>query len=372
LAGTIAGLTLVGLSLTVVLVFLNTDRSHLVTDSKIARTGDTHAYSVFDEYIRYTEFDRAGAGLPLMRLSLALMVFSFIAVLTRVRSPRSSLSVLPALTVGIGMASLAVIPSKWVWHFGALVALTAVAVATELERLAGERRSRLGTVRGVAAVAGVFAIALLAWTAPGITVTAIGFQNTSWRHAFNVGTWLVASCVLGAGIVWAVSSARRRGERSQQFARNTAWALVGFSALAIAFTIGLHVVDAVRSPWTAASQNLHALTGGSDCGLADHLDRDAIVRRIADPATATLVHPAVGAYVPCGRIPRIEDGVVETPDVIVTHWFWDFVDRDSPFSAARDLYGFRPTPGPEPYEGVGIQVVVPEVPGYVRADPLRS
>jgi hypothetical protein len=374
LAGTILGLALAGLSLIVVLVFFNTDWGHLAADAKIARAGATHNFSVLDEHTRYTGFDQDGAGMPLPRLSLALMILSFVSVLTWVLSRPQRVSVLPAWSVGLGLASLALVPSKWVWHFGALVALTAVAVAAEFERLAEERQSRLGTARRVVALGVVFGMALLAWTAPGFTATAIAFHDL-WGYAFNTDIWVIASGLAGAVIAVAISSARRRGEGSQQLARSTAWTLVGFSVLAIAFTIGLHVVDAVRSPWTAARQNLHVLMGVSNCGLADHLDRDAIVQRIADPATATLAHPALGLYVPCGRTPRIENGIVETPSVVMTHWLWDFVDRDNPFAAAEDLYGFRRTLGPQPYEGVGFEVVVPEVPGYVRtaavAEPQR-
>jgi hypothetical protein len=371
LAGTIAGLALVGLSLTVVLVFLQADWAHFAADTKIARAGTTHKFSVLDEYIRYTDFDQAGAGQPLPRLALGLMILSFVAVLTRVRSHLSSVSVLPAWSVGLGMASLAVIPSKWPWHFGALVALTAVAVAAEFERLVGEN-SRLGTVRRVAAAGAVFAIVLFAWTAPGVTVTAIGFQNINWADAFNAETWLVAACLASVGVAWATLAARRRRQPAGRLARSTAWMLVGLSATAISFTIGLHIVDAVRSPWTPARQNLHALAGVSDCGLADHLGRDAIVQKIEDPATATIAHPAVGLYVPCARIPRIERGIVELPSVVVTHSLSDFIDRDSPFAAADDLYGFRRTLGPRPYRSVDFEVVVPEVPGYVRADAVAE
>ena len=126
LAATFAGLSFAALALIVVLATLDTDLSHLLVDAAIARTGDTHAYSIWDEYLRYTQFDE-GAGLPLLKFSLAFMLASVIAVLARVRSVPVSVSLLPARSVAIGLVSLAFIPSKWPWHFGALVAIAAVA-----------------------------------------------------------------------------------------------------------------------------------------------------------------------------------------------------------------------------------------------------
>ena len=86
-------------------------------------------------------------------------------------------------------------------------------------------------------------------------------------------------------------------------------------------------------------------------------------------ATVTLIHPAIGAYFPCAEIPRISDGVVEIPTAHVAHRYWNVLERDSPFTAAAELYGLRRVVG-RPYHGADVESVARVIPGYARADAI--
>jgi hypothetical protein len=369
LVGTSLGLALAAFALLVVFIFFDADWSHRLNDAEIARSGHTHSYSVWDEYIRYTHFDE-GAGQPLLRLSLALMLLCVVAALFRMRSISTTVSLLPARSIGIGLASLALVPSKWPWHFGALAALAAIAAAAEIERLVRENEARVGTTRQFVAVGVVYGAAFLAWSAP-LSLTAqglIGLQEVRWRDGFNDYTWL-AACLLVYGVVIAATiSSRRRRPVSDQLARITAWSLVGFSSLVVVLTLALQVADAVASRWSPARQNLEALTGASGCGLGDHIGGNTAIIR---GASVVLVHPAVGVYFPCVTIPRVRGGLVEMPDAIVTHEYFVLLQRDSPFAAAADLYELRRTPE-RPFQGMDVNVVIPLIRGYERVDAVAN
>ena len=67
LAGSLAALGLSGSALAIVLITFDADLGQRLVGAKIASYGDTHAYSFWEEYLRYTDFD-GGAGLPIFRL----------------------------------------------------------------------------------------------------------------------------------------------------------------------------------------------------------------------------------------------------------------------------------------------------------------
>jgi hypothetical protein len=195
-------------------------------------------------------------------------------------------------------------------------------------------------------------------------------QETSWRHAFNGLTWLAALSLVAA---LAAVRTRRHGiapSRGRWLREALLWAIPVFSFTAIGVTVGLLAFDATRTPWTPLRQTLEALGGRSNCGLADRFGgSDGFPDEIARSGTATLVAPQLVPYVPCARTPAIENGVVETPALMVLELdVWPLTQRESPFTAFIDLYPIRDVAlGPH---GVRMLRVTPAVPGYAVADAV--
>ena len=69
------------------------------------------------------------------------MGLAVLAFLLRRRRERASLD-LASASLGVALRLLIATPSKWPWHFGALVGIAAVAVASETIRLSQGRRGR--------------------------------------------------------------------------------------------------------------------------------------------------------------------------------------------------------------------------------------
>ena len=297
------------------------------------------------------------------------MVVSVVAVLTRVRSVPTMVSLLPARSVGIGLALLAFIPSKWPWHFGALAAMTAVALAAEVQRLADEREQGPRTIRPIAALVLISLVALDAWTAPGISAIAIDLQRLDWRDGFNSNTWLIAWLLLLAVFLIGRLILRSWGRLSPVCSRPSRPGCSQASRSQQSVSPLLSTSSMRRGFHGILPENLEALAGGGSCGLADHLSRDSsLVARIADPRIRTLADPSVSLYFPCSSTPRIDGGLVELPDVIISQRNWELMSHDSPFTAAEDLYELRQAG--QPHQGVEVHLVTPTIPGYARADAI--
>jgi len=373
LFGGVAVLLLAGLALGLVLFTFDADLAHRLGDARVVTDGEVQGQSFWHEYLRYTKFEDWGGGTPLRRLSLMLMILSLAAALTRRRTGRTDVLLLPAWSVGIGLALLAFVPTKWPWHFGSLAAIAAVSTAAEAERLARERASAPRTFRPIVALAVISGVALAAWSDPGRSGSPFDLQRLSWRDGFNVYTWLIGALLIAAVAVAAgrVTSRRQRRPTPDLLSSLIAWALAGVSFAAVGVTIAVLAIDAVKVPWSPARQNLETLVGRSSCGLAHQLSSgNALADRIAEPSKPTLVHPSVGLYFPCATIPRIAGGLAEIPAVVVFQSNWPLFRKDSPFSGASDLYEFRLIAhGPHGIEVYSVRDAVPE---FVRADAIAE
>ena len=355
------------LALALVFFTLGADLQTRVDDARVLSGGEYHGEPWWREYRRYTGFDGAGGATAIRRLGLALLLLSVLAALTRRRGVGRGILLMPARNVAVGLALLALVPSKWAAHFGVLAAVGAVAVAAETARLiqTSDLPGRL-PIRHVLAPLVVAGVSLWAWRAPG-SWSLLDLQELSWNDGFGVKSygWIGVAAVV-AGLVVGV----RRRQGSIERPALVGWAVTVVSLAVVAVTIAVLVVDSAISPWSPARQNLEALAGGGSCGLAHHLTgREGLVARIGDPESRTLLEPPVALYFPCATIPAIGDGLVELPGLVVYQsGLWPIQDPTAPFAAVSDLYGFEPiAQGPR---GVEVLAVPERIPGHVRADAM--
>jgi hypothetical protein len=263
------------------LAFVGSDVEQRANDAQTMSAVSTTIVDWRQELGRYAKLSDediggvAGYGAPLRRASVALMLLAALAFIGRRRRDGRMPLDLPATTLVAALALLVITPSKWPWHFGVLISLAAVAVATEAIRLRSEA-SRVTNWHAWPFVAiGVTSVAI-AWSwFPRGAWNAVDLRTLDWT--LGLESWLPLSklavalplLLLGLG----VAVAARRGRHAYE----TPWRIVSWSVpiLAvplIAFTVSVLAVDAARSPaWTLPRQNIDALTGDAHCGLADEL-----------------------------------------------------------------------------------------------------
>jgi hypothetical protein len=243
------------------------------------RSGEAHylsSYGVpdawFDELRRYARLSDFHGGPPLRRASFAIMVLAVLAfALRRVRGTHR-LRDIPSTALAIGFVLLIAVPSKWPWHFGALIGITAVAVAIETHRIrSDDARPRGWQARWLLVVAAVAVAIAWSW-GPREHWTLLDVMSFDWRPDRVVSLSLVAvfAPVLFSIIVAALL--KRRGDSPS----DAPWRVASFTAPMlllpiIIFTTVVLVADAARADWTLARQNLGSLRGSVGCGLADQI-----------------------------------------------------------------------------------------------------
>ena len=366
-------LALAGLTLALVVFTLDADLQTRIGDARLLREGEFHNEPWWREYIRYTQFDEFGGATAARRLSLALLLLSVAAWLTRSRHARTGVLTLPARSVAVALVLLAFTPSKWPWHFGALAAVGAVATAAEVARLI-RVRTQPGRVpvRSICALVVVGAAALWSWRAPG-SWSSLDLQKARWNDGFGVKGygWMVVALILAAVLTIRKRRRLRAGQRLDRLPAIVGWAVPVVSFAVVVVTVTILLIDAAISPWSPTRQNLEALAGGGSCGLAHQLHGNGdVVDLLEAPESPTLLVPPVGVYFPCTTIPSIVGGVVEIPRLIVFESSpWPLYGRDGPLAAISDLYQLEGIArGPR---GVEVHSVVDDVPGYVRVDVVR-
>ncbi len=262
-------------SLLIVLVFVGSDLEQRRTD---ILTYETFAGSVNwrNEPLRYVALSFFPAGTPIRRASVALLLLAVLAWLIR-RRRATGVSSFPAATLAVALLLLTATPSKWEWHFGALIGLAAIAVATETAGLREQER-------------GVHVARALPYFAVGAATFASAWSwwpRTQWNTAdLRVLDWspgfaerfplftilnILPLLVLGAGLLVTVV-ARRPALRPGVPWRVALWTAPMLAASVIAFTVGVLVVDTAKtSSWTLLRQNIQTIRGDPGCGLADDL-----------------------------------------------------------------------------------------------------
>jgi cell wall arabinan synthesis protein len=248
-----------------------------------------------------------------------------------------------------------------------LVGVPALVCAAALSEVGRARKRRDRATSAWAALWTLFGVgALWVWWHPGNSLLHLGI--TSWRDSFNGRSWVA---VVPALMLVAVAAAVRRGPRTRAVwvATTVGWVIPVASLAFVGNTIAGLSLDAARSNWSPARQNLGVLTGHASCGLADQLAGD-VANRIRDRGTTTLLVPSLALYFPCATIPKIRNGVVQLPNLVAYEGApWPLQVKDGPFAAVDDLYATRKiAQGLRDVEVLGVSDTLPD---FTRADAVR-
>jgi len=258
---------LFALTLLLILLFLDSNLGAKL-DAVGAHRDAAHGLTVVDEAGRYLDLGVAPYGTTLRRLSIGLILLPIGLRILRRGRPRSTARI-PALSLLVGLAFLAITPSKWPWHFGGLIGVAAVAIAVESARHvpppSGWRREPLSS-RSIAAFAVMGTVGLV------FLALSVG---TSWApFDLRVGGWwpgldLSRPLTIGAFLL-VVLVLCWLGWRGLAGSVGVAVLVVSVGAMAlVASTLGL---DAVRAEaWTFTQQNMRSLVGSETCGLGDEV-----------------------------------------------------------------------------------------------------
>ncbi len=379
------------LALVVVLAFVGSDLQQRRADVETYRTLTSTATTWRDEVLRYARLSEFPNATPLRRGSVALIALAVLSFVLRRRGPtQRTLLDLPAGALGVSLILLIATPSKWAWHFGALIGIAAVAVAAETIRLRDEGVRASGWhVRPLLVLVAVSLAGAWLWS-PRSPWGRLDLRTLDWTLGIEsslplYGLALVLPFVV-LGIVSAIGLAR--GGRSwlrQAPWRAAAWSAPVLGIPAIAFTVGVLAWDSARTgSWTLTRQNIEVLQGRPDCGLGGDTrvsgsgDAEAPLATLLSAAgTATLVLPELVTYFPCANPPRLENGVVEVPDVVAspfegTSWLSSW--ETSPFEGLLDLYPLeqlRVLSRDGPLE-LAVLEVDQRIPGFQLLPPVKT
>ena len=383
-------------ALTLVLVCLGADLGARVADARAtSRYGLSTGDPWWDEFLRYERLNGIPHAVPLRTASVALMGLAILAFVGRWDRSSRLLDV-PVRALIAALALLVLVPTKLPQHFGVLMGVTAVAIASEAARL----RSEAATARWLALRPLVLigaAIAALGWAWSGRSEwNTIDLRTLDWTPRLETYVPLqVVAPLVPILILFGVSivGGRRRTRAPQGFYsgpwRVAFWSAPIMVAPMIAFTAIVLVADSAKSSsWTLARQNVDIVRAVETCGLADDARvRDSPSRpaahlsQLVEPDdTLTLVMPNLLTYVPCARLPQLRDGVAEVPDYIVA----TRIPRApglpvsvrypaSPFYGLLDLYELKKLDlvGAHPPRQVAVFAVDREVPGATEV-PLTK
>jgi hypothetical protein len=289
---------LIGAAWTVLLAFVDADTESRSTSVDLIRSAGGHSDGILQELQRYGRLGATGAS-PLRRLFVGLLLLIAVAsVLSLVRKRRSLADRLPATSVALSLVFLSVTPSKWIWHFGALVGVAAVATGFEthaLSRVSGRSRA--------AAAAAVHVVAV-----------AAGIEANHWGP-LDVGQlmsgWYVFGAVLafaGTVLVGELGIVRQSG----------VVVLPALLASTIAVTVVTLAADmAVTDGWTAGRQAAGSLVGRDACGVAS----DLVVATPTRERTSRRVEASGTRQVSSIGVDRRERQPVELDRSGATPWF---------------------------------------------------
>jgi len=272
------------IALLTVLAVVGADLEQRRADAQ-ATVDYSHSVAWRYELIRYTALADAPWGTPLRRASVTLIALAVIAFALWGRRRRRDLLDFPATALIVALVLLIATPSKHPWHFGALLGLAAVAVASETARLRHRSaRSRRWQAQPFLVLAGAILVILWSW-APRHAWSAEDLRTVDWTPSFepwpDVSTlaWALPLVLLAAIASKEIARGRRDSLPEVPW-RAVSWTAPVLAVPLIAFTVAVLVADAAKTEgWTLMRQNLATLRGDAGCGLANDL-------LVADPGSA--------------------------------------------------------------------------------------
>ena len=301
-----------------VLAFVGSDAGQRRTDAQAARAFASSPASWHNEAVRYANLLLdTQYSTPLRRASVALIGLAVLAFVMRRRRAGRALLDIPATTLAVGLFLLIATPSKWAWHFGALLGIAALAVAAETARLRDEAARSPGWRAWPFLAIGV-AIVAAAWSwSPRNSWGLLDLRTLDWTLGLErwlpISTLAVALPLLllvGATLV-AVTRGRRRQAREIPW-RVASWTAAALAAPLIAFTAAILVADTAKtSSWTLARQNIETLWANPGCGLADDVlvaDQKSMRPLLLAEASAGTSTPAWVPPAPVQNLPRFALG----------------------------------------------------------------
>jgi hypothetical protein len=296
--GAVIVTAVIGLAWTVLLAFIDSDLVTRGGDAARFRQDGTHSLGVFQELHRYGNLSAGGASV-VRREFAALLLLTPIAWLVTRRARRTFTERIPTAALALSLLVLTTTPSKWIWHFGGLIGLAAVAIGVEISRLAERPGSPLGRWVTAAAVicAGMWA-ASEAWEWGPLDVVTVRW--TSIPGPFVLGIVAGSTAVL---VLW----------RAKRVQRPDLACLGGTIAGLIGMTFVVLTADAAATPgWTAPRQALASLVGRDGCGVADDIVVPTVssMRALHAVEVSALTHDAyTGRRVPVSPATNVWYGV---------------------------------------------------------------
>lgn len=253
----LAATVLVGVAWTTLLVFLDSDVGTRTADAERIREVAAHSAGVLQELQRYANLSGDG-GAVVRREFAVLLLLTPIALLVGLRHRRELTELIPTAALGLSLLILATTPSKWIWHFGGLTGLAAVAIGVESSRLADRSVPQIARL-----VTGSTIVLAAAWAAsdpwPWGPLDVVTVSWTDRPRSFTLGVAAGSTAVLA---LWRMGRLRR-----PELALLTG--TVG--ALIAATLVALTADAAATTGWTAPRQALGSLVGRDGCGVADGL-----------------------------------------------------------------------------------------------------
>lgn len=271
----------------------------------------------YNELERYSLLSFAQGGTPLRRGAVALMVLAIVAFLVRLRRERRTLLNLPSTSLAVALLLLLAVPSKWPWHFGALVGIAALAAAAETVRLQEDEVShrQRRSARPLIAIGAVAIAIAWAW-GPREIWGVLDLRALDWRPRFEQTISLSVLAAIAPLAVLGFLTAVRRIRGARQPA-GSPWRVIALTVPLlvvpmIAFTVAMFVADAAKADsWSVTRQNIDTLRGSLDCGLADDIVTPALSSM--RPLSATVIGsprttPAWVPAAPISNLPRFALG----------------------------------------------------------------
>ncbi|MCZ7587268.1 MAG: arabinosyltransferase domain-containing protein [Gaiella sp.] len=253
----LASVVPIGLAWMVLLAFLDSDFTTHRVSLALLRDTEEHGAGILQELDRYASLSFIGAS-PLRRLVVGWILLAGLLAVATAFSRRNLAQRLPTASVLVGLVTLVFAPSKWIWHFGALIGLSVVALGFETYRLG---TLKLVSVARWSVVAGGLIAVLWAVRYPGIW----GPIDTERLAVLYSTRPYVAATVLAFGGLL-VASGLRWVSRPQLVV------LPVLTAALLSMTTLLFAIDAATpGEWTAARQVLSSFGGRDGCGVASDL-----------------------------------------------------------------------------------------------------